>query len=258
MRTLVLLSFLALNNGSVRAESFTPKYGPAGKPIATPLSQSPDFFKNSKNAAPDFWKLIPYYSAQFNGAACGVASLTMVLNAARSTHALEASDPLITQETLLDTVKVENWKSRIKGYLFGWVPLGARGTPLAVLGKISEEALKVYQLGPSRVTVRHFDTLSPESLNQLRKDLSENEGNTQNWIIANFNQKALTDDADVGHLAPVGAYDASTDRVLILDPDREWYEPYWVKTEDLARGMNTIDPEQKRFRGYLILSLGSQ
>jgi len=234
-----------------------PKYGPLGSPKAIPLSQRNDYFKDPKKPAPDFWSLIPYYVPQFNGAACGVASLSMVLNAARTQKNLSASDPLITQQELLNSIPIENWKSRILGSLWGLNPFAKRGTPLEVLGRISKKALEHYQIPGARVEVRHFDSLTPETLQDLRRALAENEANPNNWIIVNFNQKALTDDAEVGHLAPVGAYDSTADRVLIFDPDREWYEPYWVKTEDLALGMNTLDSEQKRFRGYLILTRGS-
>jgi len=260
VRPLLLLVALVSASASplTYAEQDPPKYGPLGHPKAIPLSQANAYFKDQKHPAPDFWSLMPYYVPQFNGAACGVASLSMVLNAARSDQNLGASDPLIVQQSLLSAIPVENWKSRILGSFWGLNPFAKRGTPLSVLGQIAEKALEHYDIQGARVEIRHFDSLTPESLQELRRVLSENEANPNNWIIVNFNQKALTDDAEVGHLAPIGAYDAATDQVLILDPDREWYEPYWVKTEDLALGMNTLDSEQKRFRGYLILTRGSK
>ena len=83
----------------------------------------------------------------------------------------------------------------------------------------------------------------------------ENEKSPNDFIVANFNQKVFTVDTDAGHIAPVGAYDAEKRRVLILDPDREWYEPYWVSEERFIEGMNTKDSENNQFRGYLVIQL---
>jgi hypothetical protein len=74
-------------------------------------------------------------------------------------------------------------------------------------------------------------------------------------LISNFNQKVFTDDSEVGHFAPVGAFDPEKSRVLILDPDREYYEPYWVSVNDFIDGMNTKDSSGDQYRGYLSITL---
>ena len=52
-------------------------------------------------------------------------------------------------------------------------------------------------------------------------------------------------------MAPIAAYDAKMHRVLVMDPDREWYEPYWVSDQRLLEAMATIDPETSKPRGYV-------
>ena len=68
---------IALGVSGSQAEDSKPKY------VSTTLriSKHHDYFQ--KNKAPDFWALIPYYVHQQDGSACGIASTTILLNAAR-------------------------------------------------------------------------------------------------------------------------------------------------------------------------------
>ena len=68
--------------------------------------------------------------------------------------------------------------------------------------------------------------------------------------------RILTGDPEgsVGHIAPIGAYDAKKKRVLILDPDRKYYQPYWVPYEKLFDGINTTDSGNSKSRGLVIVS----
>jgi hypothetical protein len=252
-----------------------PKYGPAEAPRATPLSRSHQFFSSGRASAPDFWRLIPYYVPQSGGAACGVASVSMMLNgfvSRRNAHSLgvkgsskasgsqaveveTSDDKLVLQGDLLDQVKVEDWKKRILGGEGAAALTQIRGTDLDTLGRIVTEAMKVYRFEGAKVEVVHLDGASPKDVNQVRQVLKANEKGDRDLIIANFLQSSFTDDADAGHLAPVGAYDEKTDRVLILDPDREYYEPYWISTETFVKGMATLDSTVKKNRGYLRVTL---
>lgn len=107
----------------------------------------------------------------------------------------------------------------------------------------------------TQVRLIHVENADSKMVAQVAQDLEKNEGNPKNFIIANFNQKAFTDDADVGHISVVGAYDAKTKRVLIFDVDREYYEPYWVGLETFVQGMATSDSSAKQNRGYLFIAL---
>jgi hypothetical protein len=84
-----------------------------------------------------------------------------------------------------------------------------------------------------------------EALLQSEKD--------QVFIIANFNQVFFSGTLGGGHFAPIGAYDAEKKRVLIMDPDREFFEPYWVSEQLLLKSMATRDDETQVYRGYMII-----
>jgi hypothetical protein len=224
-----------------------PKFGPAGQPIAVPLSESSEFFR--AKPAPDFWRLIPFYSGQYNGAACSVASLTNVMNAIRGSQKLANDEKLVSQKELLDKVQAAHWKARIDSKI-GW--RGKRGVSLDDLQEVAKGSLAALGLKGFQVELLRFEAAGAKELALLRGALQENEKSAQDYLVVNFLQSDLTGDSEgVGHISPVGAYDAERDRVLILDTDREWYEPYWVSTQALLKAMATSDRETGKKRGMI-------
>lgn len=243
----VLTQSLGLSYGDEK-----PKYGPKDHPIATPLSQSNEYFRDPKHPAPDFWALISNYIPQTQGSSCSAASLAMVLNAARTTLPRFADTANITEEDLFNKIKTGRWKDQKSKGAFG-----RYDNSLKEFADITEEALEVYGFPNGSVKVVHIADTSTEtkkSVIQMFKDKKPTD-----FVITNFNQQAYTNDADVGHYAPVGAYDSDKQRVLILDPDRGtthlpgYYEPYWVSIDSFIKGMDTKDRGSKGFRGYLYI-----
>ena len=96
-----------------------------------------------------------------------------------------------------------------------------------------------------------MEQASPSALEQLRAALRANEASAGDWLLLNFLAESFVGSGAYGHIAPVGAYDAEAQRVLVLDPDREWYEPFWLPDEDALRGMATLDADSGRPRGYV-------
>jgi hypothetical protein len=218
------------------APSPKPKYGPE----ATRISLSHEYLQ--KSSAPDYWALSPYYTAQQTGAACSIASVTMITNGARVKKNLTADDELVTQNSLLKKTDDKTWEKSVSE--------GGHGVSLEELGHYVEESMKAYGLAPAQVVVMHAQK-SVEFKKKLHQALVENEKSANDFIIANFIQGTYTGDADVGHIAPVGAYDIKKKRVLVMDPDRKWYEPYWVSEETFLRGMATTDPASGMARGLI-------
>lgn len=214
-----------------------PKYGPD----ATLLRDSHEYVRLSP--APDFWALMPYYAAQQTGSACSIASVAMILNGARAHRTLSADDELVTQNGALKKTADEEWTKAVgdKG----------GGRPLDLLGPGVEKAFRAYGFSDAAAEVIHVNDLSPATRKRVHDALVANEKSDSDFILANFIQGSYTGDADVGHIAPVAAYDAKTKRVLILDPDREWYEPYWVSEETFLKGLNTMDKGVGKYRGIV-------
>jgi hypothetical protein len=215
---------------------------------ATPLARDHDYF--TRASAADFWALVPYYVGQQDDVSCSLASLTMLVNAARRGSALGSEEPLVTQPRLLERVASDVWKH-------GLAP-GGPGVTLEQLAALARQSLEAYGMKPVRVEVTHVAETTPAALERLRERLRSNESSGSDWLLFNFLAGAVLDTGEAGnygHIAPVGAYDAERRRVLVLDPDRQWYEPYWLPDELALAGMATRDPDSGQPRGYVYVSL---
>ncbi|MFL5812201.1 MAG: phytochelatin synthase family protein [Bdellovibrionia bacterium] len=243
MKSLSLMAFaliLSVHTASpANAAESKPKYGP----MANVLSQSHDYFKSAP--APDFWALIPYYAAQMDESACSVASVTMITNGARVGKKLTADDELVTQQAIAEKVLHKAWHKGMMKKAMGY------STNLDELGEIAREAFEKYGIHVKSVEVVHADAIDEKTKAKLHEALVENEKSAHDFILLNFNQKVFTGDAEVGHISPIGAYDEKNHKVLVMDPDRKWYEPYWVSEETLLMGMATKDSSTQRNRGFV-------
>jgi hypothetical protein len=223
----------------------SPKYGPT----ATRLYHSREFIK--KNPSPDFWALSPYYLPQQDARSCSLAAAAMVVNAARSSMDLFAEDELVSQKGLLEKVNLPIWKEGLGE--------GGRGISLDQFAPVLEASLKAYGFKNASVTLLHADS-TDEFKKKVHADLIQNEKSATDFIIANYLQSEFTGDPEgaVGHYAPVAAYDSKSKKVLIFDPDRQYYEPYWVSENTFIKGMNTVDLGKKATRGYLQVKTGNR
>ncbi len=222
-----------------------PKYGPEALLLSSPAGHA--YFR--AHAAPDFWAMSPFYSAQVDESACSVASVQMLVNAARGDQTLTADDELATPQKLVEKVKNQAWHQGIPGVLAG------RGVSLDELGAIAREALEAYGLKVAQVEVMHAEDQSPATLVKLHRALVENEKSANDFILINFNQGVFTGDAEAGHIAPLAAYDQKNHRALVMDPDRKWYEPYWISEKTLLAGMATRDTQTSKNRGWVYIRL---
>jgi len=239
---LMALALIVIQAGFALAAGETPssppKYGPPGAPYAAPLAQSHGYFQSAAHPAPDFWKLIGHYQGQEKPDSCSVAAVAMVMNAiARTEGGLKASDANFRQDRLLEEVRAARWKERVTAK--GWE--GRKGLTLAELEEVTAAALKTYGLAGWTVSRRAFEAATPQALGELRGILAANEASADDFVIVHFLQDKLTDDpgGPYAHISPVGAYDAASDRVLILDVDREYYSPYWVGLERLLVALSS-------------------
>ncbi len=194
--------------------------------------------------APDFWATIPYYVGQPDERSCSLAAVTTMLNALKAGSSLNADEPLVTCDKLLEEVNLPQWNAALG-------PQG-QGVSLDELGQIIRACAKVKQLG-IKVEVVHVRDASETARRALHTMLVENERSASDLVVVNFLQSAFTGDPEgnVGHFAVVAAYDGRNRRVLILDPDRRWYEPYWVSEDAFLAGLASRDSVAGDARGYI-------
>jgi hypothetical protein len=79
-------------------------------------------------------------------------------------------------------------------------------------------------LQPLKVDVRHA---GDATLDEFRAKAREYLGQKNHFVIVNYLRMALGQERG-GHISPLAAYDAETDRFLILDVARYKYPPVWV------------------------------
>ena len=204
-----------------QSDDAKPKFGPD----AVPITQASDYLRT--HTAPDYWALSPYYVAQATGSACSVASVAMMVNALRGLPA-PASERLVTQNAVLNTLGDESWKAAVAE--------NGEGVSFAEFEGYVRKSAAAFGLRTEVEVFRPRDN-SPETLAELRRILTENERSAEDIILLAFDQGTLTGDATVGHIAPLGAYDSAQRRVLVMDVDRSWYVPYWSSDEKLLEAM---------------------
>ena len=96
---------------------------------------------------------------------------------------------------------------------------------------------------------------TPDGLAQFRSEAAQALATPGSYVIVNF-RRATMDEEGFGHISPLAAYDAKTDRFLIMDVARYKYPPAWVRTQDLYTAMDTQDPSNgNQARGYVFLTI---
>ena len=187
------------------------------------------------DARADFAPLVEEFVTQVNPAFCGPASIAMVLNALdlpRPPSDATLGLGLFDQENLFNA-RTEAAKPR------GEILRG--GMTLDDLGDV----LAAYDL---EVTVRHA---ADSSLDAFRDAAVETVGDRDEFVLVNYLRSAIGQETG-GHISPLAAYDAETDRFLVLDVSRYKYPPVWVEAAALYDAMNTPDADNGgKTRGYL-------
>jgi hypothetical protein len=203
-------------------------------PNAIPIQEATRYFRTHR--APDYWALAPFYLPQDTDSACSVASIAMLLNALRGVPA-RADIDLVTQAGLRAALHNRQWT--------GETAENGTGVTFAETAAIVSASLKAYKLESDRIEVFKPAAASHADLHKLRSILAANERSATDIALVYFNQGVLTGDWDGPHLSPIGAYDAGTGRVLVMDVDRRYYVPYWSPVSKLLESM--LKPSPAKF-----------
>jgi hypothetical protein len=184
-----------------------------------------------------YWPLTIQFVTQKNQSYCGVASLVMVMNA------LRIPAPSVPDIEPFKTFTQDNFLNDQTEKILPTTVLLKQGMTLDQIGLLAETypvTAEVHHAGDS--SMEEFRSLASEHLKQ--KD---------QYIVVNYLRRAIGQERG-GHISPLAAYDADTDRFLVLDVSRYKYPPVWVTTADLFAAMNTTDGDnENRTRGFVLL-----
>lgn len=186
-------------------------------------------------ALADYVPLTSQFVTQINQAFCGVASMAMVLNA------LGVPAPLAPQweRNYFTQENIFNEKTEA---IIGQEAIARQGLTLAELAGI----LETY---PVSAEIYHGSDVNLEEFRSLIRANLETPGN---YVLINYLRRAIGQERG-GHISPLAAYDADTDKFLILDVSRYKYPPVWVQAETLWESINTEDSVSGKTRGFLLV-----
>ena len=177
-------------------------------------------------ATTDYPSLTAAFESQRRPAFCGVASAVIVLNALRR-------GPLLTQATFFADLPTD-------------LRVTFAGMTLDELGSL------LRQHGADVEIVHAQDT----TLEEFRFKVRENLSRARDYVLVNYQRSSLGQ-REGGHISPLAAYSAPTDRFLILDVAAYRYPPVWVSTADLWSAINTVDSTSGRTRGFVVVRDGA-
>lgn len=182
---------------------------------------------DEKTFTADYESLTSNYESQARAGFCGVASAVVTLNA------LQSPEPRVTQSTFFDDAT-----SHVRSSLqvtFGGMSLGQLADLLRAHG--------------AEVTTYYASDTGLEAFRTIARDNLKTPGD---FLLVNY-QRAVLGQKEMGHISPVAAYNAATDRMLILDVADYKYPPVWVSTATLWHAMNTGDSSSGRTRGFIVV-----
>jgi hypothetical protein len=175
----------------------------------------------------DYHPLAANFVAQSRPAYCGVASSVIALNALRNPR------PPLDQSTFF-SVTARQVKDPLR--------VSLTGMSLRQLGDL----LRAHGVEASVIFASDTDIDSFRSIAQ-RNLMTDGD-----FVLVNY-QRAELGQVEMGHISPLAAYHAETDRFLILDVAAYKYPPVWVSAKELWNAMSAPVGSSPRTRGFIVV-----
>jgi hypothetical protein len=209
----------------------------------------------------DFPALANQFEAQSNIAFCGPTTAAIVLNAVRSgsndlphDHSrlrpedlqnlpggFDLTVPRFTQDNVIG--KGAKTRAQVLGE-----PVTINGKPVMDPGyqlRQLDELLRAHGLVTRLVVV---DDKRPDE--EIRTDFVESLKRAGDYVIVNYRREVVGQRGGA-HISPLGAYDAETDSVLVMDVNPASAGWVWMPVMTLIKGMRTYDTVENR--GYILV-----
>nr|ACT87974.1 phytochelatin synthase isoform 3 [Sesbania rostrata]ACT87977.1 phytochelatin synthase isoform 3 [Sesbania rostrata] len=178
-----------------------------------------------------FYRLVSYFQTQSEPAFCGLASLSMVLNALAIDPGRKWKGPWRWfDESMLDRCEPLE-KIKVRGISFG---------KLVCLAHCAGAKVEAFHASHS-------------SIDDFRKYVMKCSTSDDCHVISSYHRGALKQ-TGTGHFSPIGGYHVGKDMALILDVARFKYPPHWVPLTLLWEGMNYVDESTGQSRGFMLIS----
>ncbi len=213
------------------------------------------------SAKVDFPALANQFEAQSNQAFCGPTTVAIVLNTVRSgsrdlprdssrlrpddlryvPRGVDLTVPRFTQDNVIS----KGAKTRAQ----------VLGEPVTIDGKqVRDDG---YQLRQLDELLRAHDLVTrmvvvddKKSEEEIRVDFVDNLKRAGDYVIVNYRRKDAGQQGG-GHISPLGAYDAESDSVLVMDVNPASAGWVWMPIATLVKGMRSFDTVENR--GYILV-----
>lgn len=178
-----------------------------------------------------FFKLISYFQTQSEPAYCGLASLSMVMNALAIDPGRKWKGPWRWfDESMLDCCEPLE-KVKATGISFG---------KLVCLAHCSGARVEAFRTNQS-------------TIDDFRKYVMACSSSDDCHVISSYHRGSFQQ-TGAGHFSPIGGYHAGKDMALILDVARFKYPPHWVPLTLLWEAMDIPDGASGQRRGFMLIS----
>lgn len=185
----------------------------------------------------DYWQLSTTFAVQNTQTYCSVASAITVLNAMPVKKPVDpayAPYAYFTQSNYFtpDVIKIISPQTVLS------------------MGMTREQMAETLTHHGVKATAIAGDSLDDKGLRTL---LQKTLGDDGQFVLANY-FRANLGQVGGGHWSVLAAFDAQSDRVLILDVAKYKYAPVWVGINTLRQAIATIDTTSNKVRGLVIVS----
>ncbi|GLC38513.1 Glutathione gamma-glutamylcysteinyltransferase 1 [Pleodorina starrii] len=178
-----------------------------------------------------FFKLIEQFITQEEPQYCGLAAVSMTLNAL-------GIDPRRT------------WKGAWRWFTETMLDCCKTMEDIKRDGITLNQAACLARCNGADVSVHRYGTFDGLTFRRLLREVCASE---DRHMVVSYSRKTFQQSGD-GHFSPVGGYNPQRDMVLILDVARFKYSPHWVAVDELMEAMGHLDPAIGRPRGFMLLS----
>lgn len=189
-----------------------------------------DAFLAESRFVADFPRLSRAFMPQARRTYSGVASAVTVLNALR-----DSESPITQSSFFIDPVRQIRSPLRVS----------FRGMTFVHL----RDALRTHGVDAEAYYASDLD------IDSFRSTARVNLATAGDFLIVNYSRTSLLQKGGA-HIAPVAAYHAPTDRILVLDAEVAHYPPVWVTVESIWNAMKEVDDEAPRGRGFVVVREG--
>jgi hypothetical protein len=185
----------------------------------------------------DYWQLAPVFVTQQTQSYCAVASAVTVLNALPIKKPV---DPVYTPYAYFTQ----------RNFFTPAVSSIIDAQTVLKQGMTREEMVATL-----RAQGVHAESIAGDTLDEaaLRTLLQKALGDDGRFVLANYLRQSLGQ-VGGGHWSVLAAYDAQSDRVLILDVAKYKYPPSWVSIAMLHQAIATLDTTSGKPRGLVLVS----